>query len=183
MSPDPDGGGDAAPRRGASRAEPPASVEEALGRARVHARRAAAEASETLRALLDAASLAATGEPSEAHRLLGLASKLLEGLAESLAGESSEAAAPVLEAVADALDVEIARWEERAAEDGDARAVLRAFLGIREVLWEFGVRPARRRRAGPSDDPECAGTSPRATRDSAKRVRVGPRVQRVRVES
>jgi len=57
-----------------------------------------------------------------------------------------------------ALDAEIARWEKRAAADGDARAVLRAFLGLRELLWEVGVRPrpepaappaARGRKAGP----------------------------------
>ncbi|MGH7286571.1 MAG: hypothetical protein ACREI8_00945, partial [Myxococcota bacterium] len=62
----------------------------------------------------------------------------------------------------------IARWEERARQDGEARAVLRAFLGVRELLWEFGIRRP--------DEP----AAPRAERRAAKRG--GPRVQRVRVQ-
>lgn len=39
-----------------------------------------------------------------------------------------------------ALEAEILRWETRSKTDPDARPVLRAFLGLREILWEFGVR-------------------------------------------
>jgi hypothetical protein len=46
--------------------------------------------------------------------------------------------------------------------------VLRAFLGLRELLWEFGVR---------RPDDGAAGSRPRR---AARRAR--PRVQRVRVE-
>jgi len=45
---------------------PPRAVGEALARARNHARLAAAEALAAVRALLDAASLAAAGAPSDA---------------------------------------------------------------------------------------------------------------------
>lgn len=157
----------------ASRAEPPRDVAEALGRARDHGRAAAAEALAAVRALLDAAALATSGETSEAHRLLSPLASLLEGLSSELEAPGARSA-PVLEALADALDAEIARWEIRAREDADARAVLRAFLGVRELLWELGVR----RREQTQD--ESAGPS--------KRPRQGPRgrgprrVQRVPVE-
>jgi hypothetical protein len=120
----------------------PPSVEEALARARRHARAATAEGVETLRALLDAAALATTGVPAGAQRLLALASDALEDLAATLGAEDREAEASLGRALADALDAEIARWEERARDDTEARAVLRAFLGLRELLWELGVRPA-----------------------------------------
>lgn len=147
---------------------PVQSVQEALDAARQHGRAAAGEALAALRALLDAAALASSGTPAAEHAWLARPAGLLQELAEELAGQGVVAES-LLQAVAEALDVEIQRWEERAREDADARAVLRAFLGLREVLWEFGVRPGGR----PAPRPEGA-PSPR----SARR----PRVQRVRVE-
>ena len=64
----------------------------------------------------------------------------------------------------EALDAEIARWEERAKTDDDARAMLRAYLGLREILWELGVRPESAR-------------GKRSERDRA------PRVQRVHIDA
>jgi hypothetical protein len=132
---------------------PPTTVEEALGRAREHGRLAAAETVLTLQALLDAAALAGSGRAMRDHRQLAPLARLLEGLASDLARRGGEGPEPLLAAIAEALDVEIARWEERARDDLDARAVLRAFLGLREILWELGVRPqpkrARKRPAGP----------------------------------
>jgi hypothetical protein len=145
-------------------------VEEALTRAADHGRRAAAEALLAARALLDALSLALHGSPSEERRILGLAGRALDDLSATLAG--GPGAESVLDAVAGALDAEIARWEARSRDDADARAVLRAYLGLREILWELGVRPAD---GAPTDG---------AGADAARGGRSGPRrrVQRVPVQ-
>ena len=149
---------------------PPATVEEALARAREHARLAAAETLTAIHALLDAATLAGSGRPSRAHRQLAPLARLLEGLASDLARHGGDGPEPLLASIAEALDIEIARWEKRARDDLDARAVLRAFLGLREVLWEFGVRP--RRSAGvPRSGPQRARPQP-----------ASPRIQRVPVQ-
>ncbi len=149
---------------------PPRTATEALERARDHARAAAAEAVAALHAVLDAAALAGAGSPAEAHRQLGPAARLLAQLAQNLgAGRDSEAES-LLSSVARAVEEEVARWEQRARDDTDARAVLRAFLGLRELLWEAGVRPASGgARSGPARRP-------------GQRARPKPRVQRVTVE-
>ena len=129
--------------------DPAAALDAALARSREHARAAVSETLSCLRALLDAASLATSGVPAEGHGLLRqLASALgdaAEGLTPNVDGNE------IVEAVAAALDDEIVRWEVRAEGDPDARAVLRAFLGVRELLWELGIRRDRNTRArGPS---------------------------------
>jgi hypothetical protein len=154
---------------------PPESVEEALAQARVHGRAATAEALAMVRALLDAASLGVSGEPSQAHRLLGPLASLLEDLSAHLDRDAGATPAPILDAISEALDVEIARWEQRAGDDSDARAVLRAFLGLRELLWEFGPAEERPRQA-----PDPPRADPRARR--SRQPRRGPRVQRVPIE-
>ena len=166
----------------------PASVEEALARAREHALAAAMELGGAARALLDAASISATGAPSEAHLGLRLVSRALEDLVRAL-GRSRRAPASLLEALADALDAEIARWEQRADEDPEARAVLRAYLGVRELLWELGVRrrPAQQQRGAGA--PRRRGEARRATGDAGaenptprRPAATRPRLQRVPVE-
>jgi hypothetical protein len=144
---------------------PPDTVEEALSRASRHARAALGEALAAVRALLDAASLAASGLPSDDQRALAGAARTLDALSEQLRGD--DAGATLLMAALEALDEEIERWEARSCEDPEARPVLRAFLGMREILWELGVRP---------QDPD----SPRGRRP--RRPDGGPRVQRVPVE-
>jgi hypothetical protein len=94
----------------------------------------------TLQALLDAAALGLTGRASERDALLGPLSRSLAELRALLAPDASLSASSLLGALFDALDAEIARWELRSREDPDARAVLRAFLGVREILWEIGAR-------------------------------------------
>ena len=149
--------------------EGPADAAEALDLARRHARRAVVEALEALRALLDAASLAATGRPSDASLRLAPVASLLEDLIAQLGRERRAGGGGLPDALAEALDQEIERWEARAVDDPEARAVLRAFLGLRELLWEFGIRGgARREPSAPAREP--ARRRPRA------------RVQRVRVE-
>jgi len=166
-------------------------VAQALARARRHGRTAAAEALAMLRALIEAASITAGGRPSEASRLFGPISKLLDGFAEELAHGTGGRSSEFLASIAAAIDAEIAHWEERARDDTEARTVLRAFLGLREVLWEIGVKPS----ATPSSPPATAsdrrpdrpdshrGASPkRGERPDARKSRPGPRVQRVPVQ-
>ena len=157
------------------RQPPPASAEEALARARDHARNSVAEALEAVRALLDAASFAARGAPSDAHPLLSQASRVLGGLAADLDARRGGGEDSLVAALAAALDAEIGRWEERASEDGDARSVLRAFLGVRELLWELGVRGAEK--------PDADAARSRGRPRGGPGRRRGPRVQRVPVES
>jgi hypothetical protein len=162
------------PRAGRSS---PADLAEALARARRHARSAASESVLAVHALLDAAALAASGLPSDASRLLAPLARLLESLAQGLAPDADAVSAPLLEALAEALDAEIARWEARARDDAEARAVLRAFLGVRELLWELGLRRRERAPGSAPGDPEPA-QGPHGPRP----VRRRPRVQRVPVQ-
>jgi len=111
------------------------SASEALDRAALHARRACAEALEALRALLDAAALGLTGQNAERHAAFATFSQVLADLAGRVGGKQPDVAVLIL----DALNDEIRRWEARSQEDPEARSVLRAFLGLREILWEFGV--------------------------------------------
>jgi hypothetical protein len=154
---------------------PPARVDEALARARGHARLAAAEAAAALRALLDAAALAATGVPGDELRGIGALARRLEAL-DAAFRHGSAGTETLIATLAEALDAEIARWEARSAHDADARAVLRAFLGLRELLWELGVRPAGEAAAAP------AGGAPAPRAAARGGVRAAPRVQRVPVE-
>ena len=167
----------ASKREAGTAGTPPADVAEALARARKHGQRAAAETAAALRALLDAAALAATGEPGERTALGPLAAGL-EQLQQWIDPESARDGGAMLAALHDALDQEIARWEERSRSDPDARAVLRAFLGVREVLWEVGVR-----RPGEATGParEAAAEEPERP-PTVRSTRRGTRLQRVRVE-
>lgn len=163
-------------RDGTERAERAA---EAVARARKHARAAIAEALASVGALLDASSLALNGEAAADSALLSPIARILEGLRAEFDGNAAAGeVAALLRSVADALDAEIARWETRAESDTEARAVLRAFLGLRELLWEFGIRR----------DSDATGRDETSTRTARKKGRSAstrpkqPRVQRVTVE-
>ncbi len=151
------------------------SSEEALQRARTHGRRAVSEALLATQALLDAGSISLSGNASEHNRYLSLLSKALEDVSQNLASESGQTSNPLFSAIVDALDSEIARWQTQADADPEARAVLRAFLGLREILWEVGIRR-------PPDSPQ--ETSPkRPKREPHSRTRrPPPRIQKVPVE-
>ncbi len=160
-------------------ASPPESAAAALARARRHANAAIAEALAAVRALLDAASLALSGDAPADHAVLGPITRILEGLrAEFDAGATTAEAAALLRSIAEALDTEIARWQARAESDPEARAVLRAFLGLRELLWEFGIR--REPDRAPSEEEPARGARKAGRSDSRRRKK--PRVQRVTVE-
>jgi hypothetical protein len=148
------------------RAEP--AFEEALERSARSARAAASQALGSLHALLEAASLLASGaEPSQGGRLARGAA-LLGELAARLAGSGE---GHLLAALTEILDAEVARWRVRARDDADARLVLRAFLALRELLSQAGARPS-----GPRAD---AGSPARARPATARPRR---QVQRVHVQ-
>jgi len=172
----------------------PASVEEAIARAREHGRLALAEAAAAARCLLDAAALATTGAPSEAHAGLRRAADWL-ARGESLARDASgRRAQRWMQEVAGALDAEIARWEASSRDDPEARAVLRAFLGVREILWEIGLRPqaagggaqrgdAERSSSGRAANAAAAVDATREASDTNEPLRrSGARLERVPVQ-
>ncbi|MCG8589856.1 MAG: hypothetical protein MJE66_11245 [Proteobacteria bacterium] len=144
-------------------------MEEALARARRHTRAAVAEGLLAARALLDATSLTLSGRPAEDERALGLIARGMEDLAARLSNADEGVPSAVVDAILDALDAEIARWEQRATNDSDARAVLRAFLGVREILWEFGLR--RSGKAAPRSRPTPTG-EPRRDPEPVRPARV-----------
>ena len=159
--------------------ESPERAAEALARARKHTRAAIAEALAAVRALLDASSLALTGEASASNTLLSPIARILEGLrAEFDEGETAAEAADLLRSIAEALDAEIARWEKRAETDPEARSVWRAFFGLRELLWEFGIR----REPDASGSEEASKPAARKKGRSTSTRPKKPRVQRVTVE-
>ncbi len=137
----------------------PESASQALERARRHGRRAVAEALAALQALVDAATLGWSGMPREAQFALRSLSSLLDEQSQAFRDGGGDVPMPVMTAILDALDQEIGRWEKRASRDPDARAVLRTFLGLREILWEFGFR--RHGTAAPGSQEPEAPKSPR----------------------
>ncbi len=129
----------------------PETVGDAVARAGEHARRAAAELTRAASALLDAFALAASERPARRDPIFAPLAGLLADLERLLAPD--DGGEDLIAQVVSALGEEIERWEERAGEDAEARAVLRMLLGLRELLWEAGVRgpqrPTRRRPAQP----------------------------------
>lgn len=140
-------------------------IESALRSAAEHARNALAEGTAAARFLLEAAALGSTGAPAVESALLREVVQGLERAGRMLEGGNRLDAERWMARVSEALEAEIARWEARGRDDPEARAVLRAFLGVREVLWEFGLRPPV--------------PKPRPERPVA---RPGERLQRVTVE-
>jgi hypothetical protein len=189
-------------RAGSKRKRQDDSVAKALERARAHARLALSEGVCAARALLDAAALSVGGEPPEAFSSLGRVARTLDELSASLAGDGLQLGLPAFDALLTALDSEISRWESRSQSDSDARAVLRAFLGLREILWEFGMRRSDgegtdafgppsgdEARTGPGADRHRSsqGQSRRIERrsaagDSERRKSAIPRVQHVKIQ-
>jgi len=163
----------------ATPAAAPETVEEALSRARDHGRLAAAESVAALQALIDAAALALAGRPAERDAILGPLSRSLDELRALIAPDDSRFGVSLLSALFDALDAEIARWEQQSREDPSARSVLRAFLGVREILWEITARDGR-----PAASSEDAGPEAEKARPSSgpARSRRRSRVRRVTVE-
>lgn len=161
---------------------PAETASQALERARVHARRAVGEALAAVRATLDAAAIGWSGRPSEAHAALRAIAELLDEQSARFAEGEGGVPAPMMNAILEALDQEIARWERRASTDPDGRAVLRTFLGLREILWEFGLRRDTKGEAeGSPARPRRKTTRKRRGKPGSGPRRPG-RVQRVDVQ-
>jgi len=180
-------------RRGSKRDSESDSIAQALDRARGHARLALSEGVCAARALLDAAALSVGGEPPEAFTSLGRAARMLDEFSAGLAGDGLQLGLPGLDAVLSALDSEIERWESRSQSDPDARAVWRAFLGLREILWELGMRRASGEGSEAFAAPRDGDVGARTRADlgrpgAAQRARVErrkgavPRVQHVKIQ-
>ena len=139
--------------------------------ARDHLSRAALEGLEAARVLLDA-SLRASGidrvVPGSVAGEVGEALDALVGaLTEGRAFTIPVALGAPLRA---ALEREIKRWEERSQTDPDARPVLRAFLGLRELLWEFGLRRSDETPSAPQTTNEPSPARPEPP--SPRKIRV-----------
>ena len=133
-----------------------------LQRARNHLRRATVEGLEASSALLEAALRASSLYPAAADSLAGELQRNLENLIEAVERQQDfQLPAALSDPLARALDAEIARWEARSQTDPNARPVLRAFLGLRELLWEFGVRGSVHAAPPPEANPSRSPDRPR----------------------
>jgi hypothetical protein len=103
----------------------------------------------------------------------------MEELRGLIAPDDPDFGSSLLSALFDALDEEIARWELRSREDPNARSVLRAFLGVREILWEVSARGGEAGASSEKGRKNGGETEPPA---GPVRSRRRTRVQRVRVE-
>ena len=135
--------------------EPPQTVDEALARARTHGRRAASEAVAALQALIEAGAL--TQGPLADEGQLATLRHALQRAQVWLDPEGGRDPAEVLAGITQVLDEEVLRWEARSREEPEARAILRAFLAVREVLWELSAREGGK----PESDAAPAPSAPR----------------------
>jgi hypothetical protein len=168
---------------------PPRNADEALERARRHALAAVSEALLAARCALDAGALATLGTTSDTNEWLGAAAHWLDEAAAQAREGAGRPLAPWLDAVSDALDDEIERWETRSRQDPEARSVLRAFLGVREILWEFGLRGQRSEAPSTTSASETPSERPKPAAAGGARVRPlrtprrsSARIERVPVE-
>jgi len=94
---------------------------------------------------MDALSIFLADEPVARHAQenspIANVAGAIERWAGTLRGPEPDHPSSGLPAVLYALEAEIDRWELRAQSDSNARTVLHAFLGIREILWEFSPPP------------------------------------------
>ncbi len=172
-------------RRPSKRRSDQPSMREAFEHALDHAQRAAAEGVGGARALLDAASIGVLGAPADTNRSLGELANLLDQLERTLLGEAPSFRSAAINTVLGAVDREIQRWETKSADDPDARAVLRIFLGMREVLWELGMRPPQKtnQRAKTRTSNNAGRAAPRTPADSSRsRTKRDSRVQRIPIQ-
>ena len=145
--------------------------EEALKRARSHLQQATLEGLEAARVLLQAAMRSrGLAADASADSWLGNLQLSLEDLIAGLRKNTPfMLPAALAEPLAAALETEIKRWEQRSQTDPDARLVLRTFLGLRELLWELGMRrePSSTSQGSPSN-PSSRGPA-RPKRDRVQR--------------
>ena len=101
---------------------------------------------------MDALSILLADEPvarhAQANSPIANVAGAIERWTGTLRGPEPDHSPSGLPAVLDALEAEIGRWEVRARSDSNARTVLHAFLGVRDILWEFSppANPAMARK-------------------------------------
>ncbi|MEE3326049.1 MAG: hypothetical protein VX252_01805 [Myxococcota bacterium] len=149
------------------------SVEEALAQSRKHARMALSEVLRSISYLIDAAAL---GLGAGQNPILDSGWTSLVGAidetARKLAGVQIHSTQEdrVAEILA-ALELEISRWEDRAHRDTHAQAVLLAFTGLREMIWEI--------RGAPGSPPREAGPLKADSRSRTRKPTQNPRSKRI----
>lgn len=163
-----------------------ATPEEALAKAMQHARSAVSEILQAIGHLIDATALASTNPGSSTREWLDMAQRALGSLGNALDERPKSNDAHAVDAVLDALDQEIQRWQTQAESSPEARAVLRAYLGLREILWEFGFRRSApkaqtQQSTQKRDNSTKVGTDHQRKTQTATRPKRG-RVQRIPVE-
>lgn len=148
--------------------------DDALGRARAHLQRAFLEGLEAATALVEAASIVRRDPGADGSLMAEIVRGLDRAVRELRAAGRLDLPPGLLEPLEKALDAEIARWEARSKRDADARPILRAFLGLRELLFELTRSGAARSTAPrPNGAPRDAERPrPRATRPPPPRRRV-----------
>lgn len=144
-------------------------VDQAITRARVHVGNAARESVAAIAAILEAGGRASGLDPEQTERLAAQVARRFEEQV-GLLRDGALFPASLSKPLEEALAREIERWEKRSQRDPDARAVLRAFLGLRELLWELGL----------ARDPSAQDGAP--DRPPPDRTAKRPRVQRFSVE-
>ncbi len=164
-----------------------ATPEEALAKALQHARSAISEILQALGHLIDATALATTNQDSNAREWLDMAQRALGSLGSALDERPKTTDVQAIDAVLDALDQEIQRWQTQADESPEARAVLRAYLGLREILWEFGFRRApktthAKQSTQKSDSSQTATPKRNASNKSTSASKSSERPKRGRVQ-
>ena len=147
--------------------------DEALSRARTHLRNSTLEGLEAARAMLEAAmhasALAKASPDSMVSELQNQLDDLISRLRENNAFALPRALAEPLGA---AIDSEIRRWEARSHKDPDARLVLRAFLGMRELLWEISSRDGDAGEAPKRKPPEHTSKTAAPKKDRVQRFKI-----------
>ena len=150
----------------------------AIVRARVHLGNATREALSAVIAVLEAGGRASGLDPEQTERLAASFARRFEAQIERLK-DGALLPGAILVPLEEALAREITRWEERSKHDPDARAVLRAFLGLRELLWELGLRDETKEGAEreQTDEPARRSTPPKPAASTGRE-----RLQRFEVE-
>lgn len=148
-------------------------VDEALQRARQHLRNSALEGAQAISTLIEATMHASDITSVAADSMIGQIQQQLADLIAVLKGNSNFSMPRALaEPLAAALDAEIRRWEHRSQSDPDARLVLRAFLGLRELLWEMGMRDSEQEAPASSPDKPSPPRNPHPTRNRVQRFKL-----------
>lgn len=130
-------------------------MEEALGRARIHAQNAAVQALQALQAVVEAGARVPGGLTGERAAEIV---QSLDALRRWCDPQHAGGDFSVLEGVERFLDREIERYEAKSRTQPELRTLLRALLAVREVVFEFSTAGAAdaKTAAAPAADPAQA---------------------------